>query len=293
MTSQASLQPGGVKLLWLVMTSPPTDAGTRDFFSSNAYFGLEPTQVVFFVQTTLPAFSPEGEILLSAHDTIAESPDGNGAIYAAMAAAGVLEILEARGVKYTHVHAVDNALSMVSDPLLLGYAAATDAEIVNKVVARTNPLEKTGVPAMRGRDYVVVEYSELGGGGSGDVEAGPTFSSADPADYPANICSHLFSVEFLKRASVSNIPYHIAKKTIAQVDQTTGVVAKAPGIKLERFIFDAFVLAKKVVTLEVPRCTRGQMYLNQGATMLFILTTTKKRLAPVNGLVLSTLTLAE
>eukprot|EP00729_Bicosta_minor_P017824 gene17824-8626_t len=246
-------KPGGVKLLWLVMTSPPTDAGTRDFFSSNAYFGLEPTQVVFFVQTTLPAFSPEGEILLSAHDTIAESPDGNGAIYAAMAAAGVLEILEARGVKYTHVHAVDNALSMVSDPLLLGYAAATDAEIVNKVVARTNPLEKTGVPAMRGRDYVVVEYSELGGGGSGDVEAGPTFSSADPADYPANICSHLFSVEFLKRASVSNIPYHIARKTIAQVDQTTGVVAKAPGIKLERFIFDAFVLAKKVVTLEVPR----------------------------------------
>ena len=81
----------------------------------------------------------------------------------------------------------------------------------------------------------------------------PAFSSPNPDHYPANICSHLFSVPFLKRAAASNIPYHIARKSIAQVHPATGKVSKAPGIKLERFIFDAFELATKVVTLQVPR----------------------------------------
>ena len=112
--AKTPLQPGGVKLLWLVMTSPPNDASTRRFFAANHFFGLDRQQVVFFVQTTLPAFSPEGRILLATAGTIAESPDGNGAIYASMAAAGILTMLETRNIQYTHVHAVDNVLSMVS-----------------------------------------------------------------------------------------------------------------------------------------------------------------------------------
>jgi UDP-N-acetylglucosamine/UDP-N-acetylgalactosamine diphosphorylase len=37
-------------LRWYIMTSAATDAATRGFFAERAYFGLQPSQVVFFSQ---------------------------------------------------------------------------------------------------------------------------------------------------------------------------------------------------------------------------------------------------
>jgi putative uridylyltransferase len=156
--------------------------------------------------------------------------------------AGLLDLLTERRVMWTHVHAVDNALSLVADPVMLGFGSDSGAEVVNKVVARASHNEATGVPALQNGVYVVVEYSELAtlASAAGDNDDGPAFTSTDPTKYPANICSHLFALPFLQRAARMEIPYHVARKQVAQVHPTTGTIAKGPAIKLERFIFDAF-----------------------------------------------------
>ena len=70
-----------------------------------------------------------------------------------------------------------------------GYAAATHAEIVNKVVARASPTESTGVPAMQGGKYVVVEYSELGSGSdSGSGGGGGSSSGSGRLVNPMHTC---------------------------------------------------------------------------------------------------------
>jgi UDP-N-acetylglucosamine/UDP-N-acetylgalactosamine diphosphorylase len=63
--SNTTVQAGGVQLLWLIMTSPSNHAATQTFFNDNNHFNLSTSQVKFFQQTTLPAFSPAGEILLA------------------------------------------------------------------------------------------------------------------------------------------------------------------------------------------------------------------------------------
>ena len=51
---------GGPVIRWLVMTSPGNDAATKQFFAAHKHFGLRASQIAFFVQTTLPAFSATG-----------------------------------------------------------------------------------------------------------------------------------------------------------------------------------------------------------------------------------------
>jgi UDP-N-acetylglucosamine/UDP-N-acetylgalactosamine diphosphorylase len=71
-----------------------------------------------------------------------------------------------------------------------------------------------------------------------------------------NIVQHYFSYAFLKEHALQPLAYHVAHKSIAHVDMSTGAVVtpKQPnGFKLEMFVFDAFERAKSMHCLAVSR----------------------------------------
>ena len=70
-----------------------------------------------------------------------------------------------------------------------------------------------------------------------------------------NIAQHYFSVEFLARVATSPLPFHPARKAV-QCVSAEGVVATPAtpnAVKLEMFIFDAFVYSQGMRALAVER----------------------------------------
>ena len=237
---------------WYVMTSAATDAATRAYFAREDYFGLRADQCFFFAQGALPAFDAAGKVLLEAPSRVCVAPDGNGGVYGALAASGALADMERRGVAYVSQYCVDNALVKVGDPEFVGFAAAERADVACKVVRRVDAGEKVGVVALRGGRPGVVEYSELDAADAARVDAAGALVFRD-----AHVCVNCFAVEFLARAAetlVDALPLHVARKAIAHYDGARVAAPAAPnGVKLERFIFDAFPHAARFRCLEGDR----------------------------------------
>jgi len=237
---------GSSRIRWYVMTSPATHAETVEFFEKHGYFGLDGDQVVFFSQGMLPAFTPDGKVILESEGKLAMAPDGNGGVYVALQKHGIFEDMEKHGVEALDCCSVDNILVRVADPVFAGYCASNDIQCGARVVAKAYPEEKVGVFAQRAGKLHVVEYSELD-----PTEA----SSVDPATGMlrynwSNICLHYFEREWLKRVSnklVTGGIYHVAKKQIPSFG------GRVEGVKLELFIFDTFPAADRWGLMEVNR----------------------------------------
>jgi UDP-N-acetylglucosamine/UDP-N-acetylgalactosamine diphosphorylase len=133
--SEGPIRP--VTIHWYIMTSPFTDEATRKYFSSHKYFGLEPDQISFFQQGTLPCVTKDGKFIMETPFSLAKAPDGNGGVYAALKCSRLLEDMASRGIKYVDCYGVDNVLVRVADPTFLGYfidkGAASAAKVVRKV----------------------------------------------------------------------------------------------------------------------------------------------------------------
>jgi UDP-N-acetylglucosamine/UDP-N-acetylgalactosamine diphosphorylase len=110
------------------MTSPATDAETRRHFRAHAFFGLKDSQVVFFSQGALPALTEQGRIIRESPSRLAMAPDGNGGVYMALRAAGVLADMAAQGVEAVDCYCVDNALVRLGDPLFAGFCHSRGLE---------------------------------------------------------------------------------------------------------------------------------------------------------------------
>ncbi|CAN0098865.1 unnamed protein product [Ectocarpus sp. 12 AP-2014] len=253
---------GTPRIPWYIMTSPLNDAATREFFTSNDFFGVPKDDVFFFSQGTLPCMTREGKIILETGSRVAMAPDGNGGIYPALQRKGALADMRSRGVEHVHVFSIDNALVRVADPHFLGYCIEKKADCGNKSVWKSEPGEKVGVVVKRGGKPCVVEYSEMekeacerregssngtSGGGGGRLVFGA-----------GNICNHYFSLAFLEDTVLPGMAdmYHVAHKKIPAADGPHGTTLKPVennGIKLESFIFDVFPLSKNMVLFEAAR----------------------------------------
>lgn len=66
------------------MLSSAVESDTRKFYASHDYFGLDESQIIFFVQGEFPCVDLEGKIMLDEKGKIATAPNGNGGIFAAM-----------------------------------------------------------------------------------------------------------------------------------------------------------------------------------------------------------------
>lgn len=235
------------RIRWYIMTSPATHNETLEFFDSNAYFGLDQDQVVFFSQGMLPAFTEDGKIIMENEGKLAMAPDGNGGVYLALDKHGIFEDMERHGVSALDCCSVDNILVRLGDPVFAGYCASTGIQCGARVVAKSHPDEKVGVFAQRNGKLGVIEYSELD-----PVEARDIDSSTGVLKYNwSNICLHYFEREWLRSVSKALSEagtYHIAKKNIPSIGGS-----KIPGVKLELFIFDTFGMANQWGLMEVRR----------------------------------------
>lgn len=128
-----STDSGGGVITWYIMTSEHTREPTHAFFKRHAFFGLRPSDVVLFEQGSLPCFGFDGRILLDEPHKISRAPDGNGGIYRALCAQGMLADMRSRGIRYLHAHSVDNILIKVADPLFVGYCVEVGSDCAAKV----------------------------------------------------------------------------------------------------------------------------------------------------------------
>jgi UDP-N-acetylglucosamine/UDP-N-acetylgalactosamine diphosphorylase len=235
---------------WIVMTSEATDAATRTYFAAQDHFGLE---VHFARQRSLPCVDLDGRPLWEAPGRPVRAPDGHGGMLAALADAGLLDALAARGIEALAYQQVDNPLARSAEPGLLGWLGRDGVEVATKVVRKRRPDERVGTVGVRDGRTEVVEYTELG----------PAEAEARGADgglrlWAGAIGIHAFALGFLRRCAARGdalLPLHASAKPIPHLgpDGATVAPAHANGYKLERFVFDLLPEARAVALVEASR----------------------------------------
>lgn len=240
----------GAKVPFYVMTSEGNDAETRRFFEANRWFGLESERVKFFVQGTLPAFWPDGRMVLEAPGRLFLAPDGHGGILTALQRTGMLADMERRGLTTLFYFQVDNPMVEIADPVFIGCHLHGGAEMSLKVCAKRDPDEGLGVVVERGGRMAVVEYTELTAAQKqarqADGELMFKFGS---------VAIHVFSLAFLQREAAAGLPLHQAHKKVPFCDEAgkTQKPGKPNAYKFEKFIFDALPDARTSLILEFAR----------------------------------------
>src|SRR5215204_3673633 len=206
----------GKPIPWYVMTSDVNDAPTRSFFQKNAYFGYDPSNIVFFQQGMMPAFATDGRLLLAEQDSLALSPDGHGGSLRALKVSGALDDMRRRGVEHLSYFQVDNPLVHIIDPLFLGLHDITGSEMSSKTVPKAGPLEKVGNFVMGDGVLQVIEYSDLP-----EELAKQTNADGSLKFNAGSIAIHALRVSFIERLNAAGrleLPWHRADKKVAHID---------------------------------------------------------------------------
>ena len=244
----------GSDLRWYIMTSPQNDAATRAFFAENRCFGLDPDRVRFFQQGVMPAFSPDGKILLDRRFRVSFSPDGHGGSLLALRRSGVLSEMAEAGIEHISYFQVDNPLVRPIDPLFIGLHELTGSEMSSKTIPKADDLERVGNFAIGDGRVQVIEYSDLP-----DELAHARDGRGHRLFDAGSIAIHALSRAFVEKLTADEarfaLPWHRAAKKVPHVDDTgRRIEPEAPNaIKLESFIFDAIPLAANPLILQTIR----------------------------------------
>lgn len=239
---------------WYIMTSPANHEQTVALFQDNAHFGLDQSEIMFFQQGQIPAFSRDGKILLSSPGRVSLSPDGHGGSLRALANSGALEDMHERDVTCISCFQVDNPLVRTIDPLFVGLHALYEAEISSKAVRKAHDLERVGNFAIADGELTVIEYTDL------PAELAREKNADGSRKYDAgSVAIHLLNVDFVRRLTEESasfrLPWHRAEKKVPTIDDA-GVPLEpdAPNaVKVEMFVFDAIPLAEKSIVLYCDR----------------------------------------
>ncbi|WP_083302098.1 UTP--glucose-1-phosphate uridylyltransferase [Nosocomiicoccus sp. HMSC067E10] len=223
---------------WYIMTSDINHDETVQFFEDKKYFGLPKENVHFFKQEHFPSLSKSGELLLTKDEEIMITPNGNGGIFSALKASGMLEDMKTRGVEAVFMNNVDNVVVKVLDEVLVGLHLDEENEVTSKSIT-PKPNESVGRLALLDGKKTVVEYTEIPDGEDASFTNG-------------NIGIHVFSIPFIEKAAEADMPYHLALKNLEFLDDDLKLV-KEEALKFEKFYFDAFIVANKHKTLQVDR----------------------------------------
>lgn len=248
----AAGEQAGRRLPLAIMTSEENDLETRRFFDKNHYFGMNKSDLSFFVQRNLPFLDQEGNLFLQSAEKIAAGPDGNGGALRAFYDSGLFSAWYSQGVRYLNFILIDNVLADPFDAELIGHQIRTGSEIVVKCTEKASPEEKVGVLAMEKNRAAVVEYSEL----PSDI-AGRRDGKGNLLFGLANLSLFSFAMDFVQNICTEEIPLplHKAFKAATFLDSRGNSVKsdKPAAWKFERFIFDLLPFARRVDALIYPR----------------------------------------
>lgn len=243
----------GKSIPWYIMTSDVNDVPTRAFFEKNGFFGYPKSDVIFFQQGMVPAFSMDGQLLLAEKDSLALAADGHGGSFTALRKSGALEDMKRRGVEHLSYFQVDNPLVHMIDPLFLGLHDITGSEMSSKTISKAHALEKVGNFCIGDGKLQVIEYSDLP-----ETLAKSTNPDGSLKFNSGSIAIHVIRVSFAERLTAGGtlaLPWHRAEKKVPFVDGAGKEVKpeKPNAVKLEQFVFDAIPLAKNPIVLETER----------------------------------------
>ncbi|MDX1566145.1 MAG: UTP--glucose-1-phosphate uridylyltransferase, partial [Phycisphaeraceae bacterium] len=200
---------------WYIMTSPLNDDDTRAFFAEHDHFGLDPANVMFFKQGTLPSFSLDGRALLADPEHLATNPDGHGGSLRALHTSGALADMAGRGVEQISYFQIDNPLVRCVDPLFLGLHDLEGAGMSSKMLPKAEPLEKVGNFVRADGRVSVIEYSDLPEelALARNEDGSLRFNAGNPA-------IHALSKSFVEKLNEGGfaLPPHRAIKKVEHVD---------------------------------------------------------------------------
>jgi UDP-N-acetylglucosamine/UDP-N-acetylgalactosamine diphosphorylase len=232
-----------------VMTSNKNDTVTRKFFEDKNYFGYDKDKIHFYVQDEAPACSEDGKIFLEEKYKVATSPNGNGGWYSSLIGAGLGSVIEKEGIEWLNIYSVDNVLQAICDPVFIGATLTGGYVCSSKVVKKVNAQEKVGVMCKENGLPSVIEYYEM-------PEALSTKRDADgELTYRYGVTlNYLFSVAELNGIYKRSLPYHLAKKAIAHIENGQKVTPDSPnGYKYETLVVDMIRMTKNCLAVEVDR----------------------------------------
>ncbi|UJR33139.1 hypothetical protein I4U23_020596 [Adineta vaga] len=224
---------------WFIMTSEHTQEQTEKYLHSNNYFGLSRENIILFEQHILPALDFQGKILMDEKYRLTKAADGNGGLYRALTSNKILNEMEKRHIKYTHVYCVDNILVRLGDPIFIGFCIEKNADCAAKVVKKAVANEAVGVICKVRDRYQVVEYSEIS-------QKTAERTKSENIKFLQDVCKH----------HDDELRYHIAKKKIPFIGKNGKRIDKPTdvnGVKLEKFVFDVFPFSKTFAVWEVRR----------------------------------------
>ena len=230
-----------------IMTSPLNHNATVTFFENNRLFGLDPSQLSFFTQETLPFLDDDGNLFLQSPDSIAEGPDGNGGALHQFFHQGIWNEWHGKGVNYMNFVLIDNPLADPFDAELVGRHQRVGGDVIIKATPKSHPKESVGVLAKEGNHTVVIEYTELG-----QNERTATQPDGSLVYSLANISLFSFSMDFIKRLATNSkhpMPLHRAHKDTVK----SNIAKPLKAWKFEKFIFDVLPQANGVEALVYPR----------------------------------------
>lgn len=234
----------------LIMTSDLNDGATRAFFEEHNYFGYPAKEVFFFRQEMAPAVDEQGKLLMSAKDSLALSPNGNGGWYTSLERAGLVEKMAARGVEWFNVFAVDNVLQRIADPVFVGATIASGKASGAKFVRKGYPEERVGVLCLEDGLPTVIEYYEL------SDEMANLRDGAERLVYAFGVTlNYLFRLDVLQEIVSQRLPVHAAHKKVPCLDESGALVTpeRENGYKFETLILDMVREAGSCLPFEVVR----------------------------------------
>lgn len=244
----------GQRFPWYIMVGESNAEATRRFFEKEHHFGIDPADIYFFQQRTMPCVSADGRWMLEAKDRIATNPNGHGGTIPAVIENGIAKDARNRGIDTLSYFQVDNWAIRLADPIFIGYHVARNAEVSSKVCAKSEPREAVGVHCICDGKYQVIEYTEL------DLYPQLLETDADGKliHFAGNTAIHVFDLGFIEQvaASFSKFPWHCSFKKVPHLDEHgTLVEPKEPNAyKFETFVFDSLRYVKRGhVVLEIPR----------------------------------------
>jgi UDP-N-acetylglucosamine/UDP-N-acetylgalactosamine diphosphorylase len=243
----------GKPIPFYIMTSPTNDAPTRAFWNTHKDFGMDPANVMFFPQDSLPAIGFDGKVLLEQKDSLALSPNGHGGSLLALQKSGAIADMARRGITQISYFQVDNPIVRCVDPLFIGLHDLAGAQMSSKMLPKVAPKEKLGNFCLMDGKMTVIEYSDLP-----DALAEQRQPDGELRFRAGSIALHALRRDFVEALNQHGfaLPFHRAEKKVPCVDLATGLPHKPEkpnAVKLETFVFDALPLTKSSIIYETDR----------------------------------------
>jgi UDP-N-acetylglucosamine/UDP-N-acetylgalactosamine diphosphorylase len=246
----AASRQAGRPLPLAIMTSSLNHVETVDYFEAQRLFGLDPSQLCFFSQSSLPFLSLEGALFFETPGRLAEGPDGNGGSLRHFVQAGFWQHWYERGVRLLNLVLIDNPLADPFDAELFGYHQRLHSQVTVKCALKQHANEQVGVLTKQADKIAVLEYSELPEAARQAQDA-----AGQPLFKYANLSLFCVEMQFIKELADAEMPLHKALKEVKRVSYAKKAwhADTTMAWKFEKFIFDLLPYAEKTGVLLYPR----------------------------------------